>query len=159
MIDPIFSEFKMSHQNERSVHLAKTMSEAVIIVSTLSMNGIAARVPDEMTLGGIGGLTVFGKDTAGGIEVWVDDPANAEEARAIIVDMKANIIDRAAQSEHRGPIEMDCDRCGKHLKFAGEEWGTVGECPSCGQFLDIGEVEDSIEWDTEPIDENDPELQ
>lgn len=148
----------MPHRDPRCVHFARTMSEAVITVSTLVMHGIPARVIDEMTGGGLGGLTVFGSDTAGGIAVWVDDPAQADEARELLLEMKDQIIERSTRKES-GPLLVVCDKCGKEHEYEGAYRGTVQECPSCGHFLDIGEVEESMDWNTAEIDENDPELQ
>ncbi len=149
----------MPDRDERFVCLVPTQSAANVVVTTLSMNGIAARTVDRLTGGGVPGLTLLGSDNIGGIEVWADDPAQVEEAREMIAQMQQEVIDRAESYKAKGPVDIACDRCDKKLHFEAEARGTVQECPACGNFIDLYEGDDSMDWDTAEVDENDPELE
>jgi hypothetical protein len=146
----------MSDRDARFVHLSPSMSQAGLVVATLKMNGVAARVIDESATGGMQGLALTGND--GGMEVWVDDPAQAEEARQIIEELKQVVIESNTRAQKEGPIDVICEKCNKSHHFEAEYRGTVQECPSCGSFIDLYEGDDSMEWDTAEVDEDDPEL-
>lgn len=88
-------------------------------------------------------------------QVWVDR-ADVARAKALL-----------AQYEHPAPAKppsnlpmMDvlCEECGKTSQFPVTLLGTIQDCPHCGAYVDVGEVEDSGEWDDEDedgADEND----
>ena len=145
----------MPYRDEHCVYSAVTMSEAVITAACLTTRGIPAKVMDAMTLGGLEGLTALVPGVSSrGIEVWIDDLAQFDEARRILDELKTNIVERTAAGKQRGPVEMVCDKCGKPVKFKAEDYGTIQECPRCGNYMDVGEVADAIDWREELIEED-----
>lgn len=147
----------MPIQDKVCVHVAGSMGDAVVTAACLSSRGIPARVMDAMTLGGLEGIvSIAGSISSRGIQVWIEDPSQLEEAREVLREHLANQTQRTAQRDAGGPIEMACDKCGKQLKFSAAQRGTVEECPRCGNYMDVGEVEDNLEWESDDGEDKEP---
>jgi hypothetical protein len=94
---------------------------------------------NPMTLGGLVGLTWLSPTgvSSYGIEVWVDNPKQADQAKELLqaqADFKSIKVDQAARS---GNITALCDECGKHSVFPGSQRGSVQTCPECGAYMDV----------------------
>jgi hypothetical protein len=128
----------MIHRDPRCVFVAHTMGLAVVTATWLTNNGIPAQVMDLMTLGGFEGLTAMAPGiSARGLEVWVENPAQVEEARALLAEHEAAQARRAAAAQERDPVEVVCEECGKRSRFPGSQFGTIQDCPHCGAYLDV----------------------
>jgi hypothetical protein len=128
--------------------VAGDMALAVTTSTWLSQHGIPAHVSDLLTLGGLEGLTGLAPGvSAHGLEVWVDDPAQAAEARRLLAEHEEELAHRTAREERQGPVEVVCEECGRSSIFPGSQYGTIQDCPHCGAYLDVEE------WDGEAGDE------
>src|SRR6516165_4379693 len=100
----------MSHRDPRCGFVADSMAAAVVTATWLTDNGVPAQVMDLMTLGGFEGLTALLPGiSARGLEVWVEDPAQVEEARALLAEHEAAQARRAAAAQERDPVEVVCE--------------------------------------------------
>ncbi|MEX2215857.1 MAG: hypothetical protein WD768_17230 [Phycisphaeraceae bacterium] len=145
----------MPHRDPRCVYLARTLSEADVTVTALTGNGVPARAIDPLSRGGLFGLSVTGEHGVGRIEIWIDNLEQLDEAKSILEELASITASRAERAPAAGPIEMNCEGCGKKLTFQPEAWGTVQECSKCGSFLDVGAVDDGMEWEEGVIEEED----
>ncbi|MBY0526879.1 MAG: DUF2007 domain-containing protein [Gemmataceae bacterium] len=116
------------------------MASAVVTATWLNDNGIPARVMDLMTLGGFEGLTGWKPGiSARGIEVWVDDPTHIAEANTLLTQHGAELAQRTSEAQQHGPTEVVCDECGKSSVFPADQYGTIQDCPHCGEYVDVEE--------------------
>jgi hypothetical protein len=114
------------------------MAAAVVTATWLTDNGVPAQVMDLMTLGGFEGLTALLPGiSARGLEVWVEDPSRAPEARRLLAEHDAARGQREAEAQQQGPTEVVCEECGGHSLFPASQHGTVQECPLCGAYVDV----------------------
>jgi hypothetical protein len=134
--------------------------EAQLICHMLNKSGIEAHVMEDLSLAGlwIGG-TVPGIHNP---KIYVDKPY-AQQAEALIREFEQ------AQNEQRDPaadvdltkttINEVCDECGKVNAFPGNVSGTVQNCLHCGQYMDVGELDEFDDWsDAEEAEpESEPE--
>jgi hypothetical protein len=145
------------HRDPRCVFVANTMANAVVTATWLSQNGIPARVMDLMTLGGLEGLTALAPGiSARGLEVWVNDPADAPEADRLLAEHEAALTQQAAEAEQRQPTQVVCEDCGKSSLFPADQYGTTQDCPHCGAYLDVVEP-GSLSDEPDEGEEADPE--
>ena len=133
----------MIHRDPKCVYVADNLGLAETTVVFLGQQGISAQVMNPMTLGGLVGLTWLSPTgvSANGIEVWVDDPAQAEEARQLLqahADSKAFKVEQAVRT---GKVAAICDECGKPGVFPGSQLGSVQNCPHCGAYMDVVEAD------------------
>src|SRR5271154_6878303 len=105
------------------------MAAAVVTATWLNEKGIPAQVMDQMTLGGLEGLTALAPGiSARGIEVWVDDPAHIPEASKLLAEHAALMAQRETEAQLRGPVEVVCEECGKKSLFPASRVGTIQDC-------------------------------
>jgi len=81
----------MIYRDPKCVFVANNPGEADVVAGWLSDQGIRAQVMNRATLGGLEGLTPFsplGVATVG-IEVWVQDPTQADEALRLLAEHAA----------------------------------------------------------------------
>jgi hypothetical protein len=126
----------MIYRDPKCVLVANNPAEADIVAGWLSDQGVSAQVMNRATLGGLEGLTPFsplGVGTAG-LEVWVEDPAQAPEALRLLAEHAAA---REAKGQGGQPITVACDRCGARLTFAAAQRGSTQECEHCGAYVDV----------------------
>jgi hypothetical protein len=132
------------------VFVTHKLTDAVVTATWLTGQGVPARVMDEMTLGGLQGLTAWVPGVSlHGIEVWVEDLDHVSRARELLVDHEAFLGRRAQAAEAAGPIEAVCEECGESSVYAGNQIGTIQDCPHCGAYVDV----ESSDADTESADE------
>jgi hypothetical protein len=138
----------MLNRDPRCVFVADTMGLAEIVASWLRSQEIPAEVMDLNTLGGLEGLTPFvprGLVSARGIEVWVTDLSQAEQASQLLKDHAEQFASRRAEAKDLESIEVECEECGATSTFPGQERGTVQDCQHCGAYLDVPGEEESWE--------------
>jgi hypothetical protein len=61
--------------------------------------------------------------------------------------LRADLADRKRASQPTGsesglPIEVVCDECDQKSLFPANQRGTIQDCPACGAFVDVGEVDE-----------------
>jgi hypothetical protein len=146
----------MIDRQPNCVYVADNSATADVIVMLLKGNGIVAQTIEPAKAG----LSVKG------IEIWVDEPAQADRARKLIPQLTnhlyellfddqtgdAAVADESARQlkETRQfkawkskKIELNpvkCDECGKVSGFPASQAGTVQECPHCAGFMDVPEL-------------------
>lgn len=147
----------MLHRDPRCVLVTDTMAIAVVAATWLTDNDIAAQVMDQNTLGGLEGLTSWLGVSARGLEVWVDDPARVDEARALLAEHEAALAQRASEAEQRGPTEVVCEECGQSSVFPAEQYGTTQECPKCNVYVDVEEPGSRVEVEGDAEEGDEPE--
>jgi Putative prokaryotic signal transducing protein len=134
----------MYYRDPKCVFVGDILGLAHAVVAHLSGHGIEAQVMNEMTLGGFEGLTAWlpGKASLRGLEVWVVNPNDAERARRIIAENDEE-LKRAQDSRSRrtDPVTAICEECGHSATFPPSEQGTVQDCPHCGQYIDVPDLE------------------
>ena len=128
----------MLNQDPRCVFVAADMAGAAVMANWLTNHGIPAKVMDTMTLGGAEWLKVWPSGvSARGTEVWIDEPDQADEARALLAEHKTALAQKAAAAEQRGPMEVVCEECGETSVFPPSQHGSTQDCPYCGAYLDV----------------------
>ncbi len=138
----------MSDLDPRCVHVDNETATATLVASWLTAQGIPAKITNE-NIGGFEGLTSVSTSLgSNGVEVWVDDLADADRAKQLLAEKAAEL--KSAHPVVSLPVEAECDECGIRSTFAGEARGTVQECPNCSAYIDIPGAND--EWDEEEID-------
>jgi hypothetical protein len=131
----------MIHRDVKCVFVGSDMASAVVTASYLSSVGIPARVMDQMTLGGFEGLTAWWPGVSlRGVEVWVDNPVQIEEARRLLAEHKAELEQKRAAAPRTEPVEVVCEECGKTSTYPPKEYGTTQVCRHCGAYVDVGDI-------------------
>ncbi len=136
----------MIHRDPKCVFVADSPGMAEVVVLFLGGNNIEAQVMDPETLGGFLGLTPLSSTgiSANGIEVWVHEQANAERARELIAQREDVLKEKAAKAATRtGTVKAECDECGKTSEFPAAEAGSVQDCPHCGEYMDVPDLDDA----------------
>ena len=101
----------------KRVHAAANLPEAHLLVDLLADRGIRARILNANASSIAGELPI----EASLPQVWVDDPADADRARAVI---------DAFQRETPSTLVVKCPRCGE------ENPGSFDLCWNCGVGLE-----------------------
>ena len=134
----------MIHRDPKCVFVADSPGRGEVIVLFLGENNIAAQVMDPETLGGFLGLTPLSSTgiSANGIEVWVHDLSDAERAKELIAQREGVLKEKAEKAAERtGTVQAKCDDCGKVSDFPAAQAGSVQECPNCGEYVDVPDLE------------------
>jgi Putative prokaryotic signal transducing protein len=134
----------MIHRDSKCVHVDDNLGRARLVAGWLSGQGIPADVMDENTLGGFEGLVSILPDKLAnrGVEVWVKDPADTEQARQLLAERAA---EAEAKAQRTGIVEAVCEECGQTATFPAAEQGTIQDCPHCGAMIDVPDPDD--DWD------------
>jgi Zn finger protein HypA/HybF involved in hydrogenase expression len=126
------------------VHIydAANNQDASLVQMYLERNGIEAFEVEDTSLAGV---WMFG--FLPGIHrprVWVDR-VNAERAKVLIeefeVERHERVAEKDATSDDDAPVHVVCEECHKASDFAASKRGTTQDCPHCGAFVDVGDVE------------------
>ena len=76
-------------------------------------------------------------------QVWVER-ADAERARPILEEYERRAAARRAAASGGGTagasVGVTCEACGRHSLFPESQRGSVQECPHCGEYVDVGEM-------------------
>jgi hypothetical protein len=137
----------MYYRDPKCVFVGDNVGIAHAVVAHLGSHDIEAQVMNEMTMGGFEGLTAWlpGKASLRGLEVWVVNPDDAEHARRIIAEndeeLKRAQSSRARRTE---PVSAICEECGQSATFPPSEQGTVQDCPHCGKYMDVPDLESDL---------------
>lgn len=122
------------------VYIADSNTEAIMI-----QNFLRDRAVDAVAIEDISriGETLYGQTSLHRPKVYVGS-RDKDKAHEFLIEFEERKIDRAKALNEEGPITVACESCGQSTEFAATLRGSVEDCPHCGEFLDVGEVE---EWD------------
>jgi hypothetical protein len=146
----------MINRDEHCVYVADSPGVAEVIVIWLGEQGVPAQVMNTATLGGLDGLTPWSSTgvASAGIEIWVNDLAQADEARKLLEEHDKDIAAKREKAASTvGPVAVVCEECGHETLFSGKQVGSTQECEECGAYLDVPGPDDD-DWD-EDDDEDD----
>jgi hypothetical protein len=127
------------------VYVADSLGLAEVVAIWLTDQGLPAQVMDAHTLGGHEGLTWFSRTgvSTRGIEVWVNDPAEATRTQLLLQEHQAEMAAQAAERAHAAEtVEVVCEDCGGSNAFPGSDRGKVQNCGHCGEYLDVPSDQD-----------------
>src|SRR5262249_35508875 len=138
----------MISRDRRCVFVADYHHEAALVISLLAEESIDAAVVNDATLGGLEGVvSIIPRAGIKGLEVWVNDVAQADRAREVLARRDEEVTaKRAARAARSGSVDVQCPACRKISPFPASEQGTVQECPRCGEYLDVPEPDESLVW-------------
>src|SRR5438132_6902071 len=111
----------MYYRDPKCVHVDDNLAHAQVVASWLGSQGIPSEVMNELTLGGFEGLVSIlpSKLSFRGVEVWVNDPADADRARQLIAEHAAEL--QATRANRTGEVEAICEECGQATTFPAAE--------------------------------------
>ena len=133
----------MISRDRRCVFVANDMGEAAVVANWLEHEGIAAKVMDEMTLGGLEGLTGFTGVSSRGVEVWSLNEDDLDRARMLIAEKEDLRSAISSRKEAKGPVQAICEECGGASEFPGRNRDTTQDCPHCGQYMDVVDADET----------------
>ena len=130
----------MALQDPIHIYDAENNNDAVLVQMFLERNGIEAFFVDDTPV-----FTTWMFGTLPGIyrpRIWVDR-ADAERARALIIEFEQQNRSRDSEqrSDTRDRISVSCEECNRTSTFPISQRGTVQDCPHCGAYVDVGDVE------------------
>ena len=122
----------------------------------LEEQGFPARVMNASTLAGLPSLYSPVETDAGGVEVWVLDEAKARRRSNCWKSIPERWQSKQPRPHNTSPIEVVVNNAAERPNFP-KEYGSVQECPHCGEYLDVGEsgddeTPDAISGDTDEDD-------
>ncbi len=118
------------------VYRAADLGEADIVAAWLDNQGIIVHVKNRHTAGTMQTPLIVAPK---GIEVCVVDPAQSEQANALVREHLEHRRLKTNEPAMGRTIEAVCEECGKASRFPFEQRGTVQTCPHCRQYLDVPE--------------------
>lgn len=138
----------MSLSEPIAAYNAQTNLEAHLVQQFLESQGIEAWVTEDNSLVGqwaFGVLPEIHKP-----QVWVNRCA-AERVAELLTEFEQRKRERNAVEGKResASIEVQCEACGRTSSFASHLNGSTQDCPNCGAFVDVGD----IDWPEEAIRE------
>lgn len=132
------------------VYTAATNIEAHMIAKMLEANDIDVFVEEDLSgvsLWAFGTITQYHKP-----DVWIEK--SSAQAAVELIRQSENRQRELANAKSDPPETYAlCEECGRESLFAGKYAGTVQECPHCGAFMDVGDLD--WDWDDES-DMSDP---
>ena len=138
----------MVYRDPKCVYVTDSPSSADVVANFLEHEGIAAKVMDRTTLGGLLGLTVWSHTgiSSRGLEVWVLDEKDAVAARNVLAKYEAEADLKKQRKNASEPVDAQCEDCGNTTTFEGKLRGTVQDCPHCGEYMDVPGGDDDFDW-------------
>jgi len=139
----------MALEDPVAVYNATSNIEAHLVKMWLFDAGIEAFVLEDLSTAGLwmfGTLPEIHKP-----QVWINK-ADQERAQPILDQYEQDVAERnraneQTRSDTGPPIEVVCDECDKTSLFPASQRGTIQDCPACGAFVDVGEIdEDDPFW-------------
>jgi Putative prokaryotic signal transducing protein len=135
----------MALQDPVAIYNAANNIEAQLVKLWLVESGIEAFVLEDLSTAGIwmfGALPEIHKP-----QVWISQ-SDLDRARPILDQYEQEVAERNRVGQPTGadtgsPIEVICDDCEKKSLFPANQRGTIQDCPACGAFVDVGEVDES----------------
>ena len=134
----------MALQDPVAVYNAATNLNAHLLKLRLVAAGVEAFVSEDFSTVGLwlfGTLPEIHKP-----QVWVSK-SDVERARPILVQHEDESAERhratGQSASDAGPaIEVVCDECQTKSIFPASQRGTIQDCPACGEYLDVGEIDE-----------------
>jgi hypothetical protein len=142
------------------------MADAIVLFLRGSTIPAHLIPPDPRCLTGISATP----DPAADFEVWVEHVSDAEPARQLIPHVIENMREvmagptaedqrasdqlarqeeirefKARKAKQKELIPVKCDECEKVSGFPATQTGTVQECPHCGEYMDVPELDGAPE--------------
>jgi hypothetical protein len=136
-----------------AVYTAANNIEAHLLCTMLGNAGVEAHTVEDVSQVGtwVGGL-VPGLHKP---QVWIDR-ADLERARTLLEEYEQRQDSRRpGRPSDDGPVEAECEDCGKTSVFPAKHRGTVQNCPFCGAYLDVGGPGD--DWEEAEREEGEAE--
>lgn len=130
----------MNLEDPVAAYNAESNMDAILVQRFLDSEGVQAFVVEDNSLVG---YWMFGKlPEIHKPQVWINR-ADTERVSRLLAEYERRKAERDAQRKVSEPqtIEVICEECGKVATFAGSLLGTVQDCPHCGAYLDVGEVD------------------
>ncbi len=127
------------------VYDAATNVEAQMLKLLLIEAGIEAFVAEDLSTGGI---WMFG--LLPGIhkpQVWVSQ-SDVRAAQSVLEGYERLAAERERATEQidsadSSPIKVLCEECGQTSLFPSAERGRVRDCPRCGAYVDVDEIDEN----------------
>jgi hypothetical protein len=136
----------MALRDPVAIYDAASNLEAALVRDGLIAAGIEAFIVEDVSQAGgwVGGLIP-------GIhkpQVWVDRDDAGRAAPVLMTFEERAALSRGgnAGSATEPPIEVVCEECGGRAMFPATQRGSVQECPSCREYLDVGDAELPEGW-------------
>jgi len=140
----------MQFDEPTSVYTAETNVELHLVVEMLRANNIESMAIEDQSgasLWAFGTISQFHKP-----KVWVDKP---DEVAAIklIAEFESRKLKRNSASDEPDELQATCEECDQETSFPAALNGTTQDCPKCGAYMDVGE----LDWDQDfgtPLEED-----
>jgi hypothetical protein len=151
----------MIFRSPKCVFVSDSFALAEVIVLWLAEQGIAADVMNKATLGDLDGLTWLSRTGIGakGMEVWVRDIAQADQATMLVNQHSKDLAAaRAAKRAAKGEVQTLCESCGETRMVPTSEAGNILTCENCGEYIDVPDPSADVDWlveDDDTIEETD----
>jgi hypothetical protein len=129
-----------------AAHTASSNVEAQLVCELLVQAGVAATVVEDVSTAGLWvGGTVSEIHRP---QVWIER-ADSEADRKLLSDYEERQRqrrDRQQSSDFGEKVTAVCEECGRAAEFAAAQRGSIQDCPHCGAYMDVGEI-DMEGWD------------
>jgi DNA-directed RNA polymerase subunit RPC12/RpoP len=127
------------------VYDAANNLEAQMVKLLLVAAGIEAFASEDVSTAGLwmfGMLPEIHKP-----QVWVSR-SDAEAALPILEGYERDVaqrnqVNQQPESNDESAVNVVCEECGKSSTFPSVQRGAVQDCPHCGSYVDVGEIDES----------------
>jgi hypothetical protein len=152
----------MSERDPRCVHVLEDRATAAALAEWLTGKGYPADVfdagvPREAADDSLG----FSSTVAGGLEIRVLNPAQADEARNLLAEHAEALKELHERYQKRaqrtGTTTAVCEECGKSSEWPAAEMGRTQVCPHCSRYMDIPDPDD--DWGDVDFGGEEPEAE
>lgn len=121
------------------VYTSENNMEAHMIVEMLNANDIDALADEDQS-----GIAMWAMGTIGQFhrpQVWIDT-SDSVKAIALVkqfeVKRKQRMYPSVRDQAVTGMVDGTCEKCETTTKFSAALDGTIQDCPKCGQYVDVG---------------------
>jgi rubrerythrin len=118
------------------IYAATANVEAQMICRLLQGAGVEAFAGEDLS---VAGLWLFGT-IAGVFDAGVF-VSRTDADRAVELIRQHERLEAERSNAQGSQVETTCEECGKTAAFPAAQRATVQSCPSCGAYLDVGEVD------------------
>lgn len=130
----------MALKDPIAAYNAQNNMDAQFVQRFLESCGVEAYATEDLSLVGhwmFGNLPEIHKP-----QVWISRE-DADRVAHLLTEYENDKAKRDAERtrEDTATITVECEDCGKTAQFAGSLKGTVQDCPHCGSYVDVGDVE------------------
>ncbi|MFK7820229.1 MAG: hypothetical protein AB8G99_16020 [Planctomycetaceae bacterium] len=120
-------------------YIAESNIEATLLQHFLAERDIQSHVIVDNSLVG---ESLWGRTTLHRPKLWVSKQ-NLERGHEFLIEFEATKSARDQATAINGNIPVVCDACGKTTNFPASLRGNTENCPHCGNFVDIGEPDET----------------